>query len=285
MNGLQIAFKDWVIPIGNQKGGQWGSPWAHTDGKLDIFKNFKGLFSDPKFWKTLVNTLRISSLRIIFGFPIPIILVLILNELTSEKYKKFVQGVSYLPYFISWVIISNIFFNLTKTDSSLQLFLEKIFGRQIEFFGDDNLFLVILILTDIWKNAGWGTIIYFAALSNVSPEQYEAASIDGANRFQKMLHVTVPLISGTITIYLLLQISGLLNNSFEQFYMLQNSANVSRSEVLATYSYKMGIVQRKYSYTAAMNFFDSACGLILLTTSNLISKRIVFYINYSLIKL
>ena len=274
MTGIQIAFKDWVVPIGNQRGGQWGSPWATTEGKLDLFKNFRNLFEDPKFWTTLINTIRISTLRIIFGFPIPIILTLLINELTSEKYKKFVQGVSYLPYFISWVIISNIFFNLTKTDSSLQLFLASIFGKQIEFFGDNVLFLVIIIITDIWKNAGWGTIIYFASLSNISPELYEAASIDGANRFQRMIHVTLPGLVPAICINLIFAISGIIYGGFDQIYNMYNETVYGMGDILETYLFRSGLLGGDYAAGTALGLFNSTIGLFLTIVANKIIKKI-----------
>ena len=275
MAGIQIAFKDYIIPLGNRKGGIWGSPWAKNDfGQIDLLKNFKILFSDPKFWATLKNTLRISSLRIIFGFPVPIILVLLLNELTSEKYKKLVQGISYLPYFISWVIISNIFFDLTKTDSGFQLVLESIFGHQIKFFGDDNLFLLIVILTDIWKNAGWGTIIYFAALSNISPELYEAASIDGANRFQKMLYITLPGLVPAISINLIFALSGIIYGGFDQIYNMYNETVYGKGDILETYLFRSGLLGGDYSLGTAFGLFNSIIGLALTLIANKIIKKL-----------
>lgn len=275
MAGIQIAFKDYIIPLGNRKGGIWGSPWAKNDlGQIDLLKNFKILFSDPKFWATLKNTLRISSLRIIFGFPVPIILVLLLNELTSEKYKKLVQGISYLPYFISWVIISNIFFDLTKTDSGFQLVLESIFGHQIKFFGDDNLFLLIVILTDIWKNAGWGTIIYFAALSNISPELYEAASIDGANRFQKMLYITLPGLVPAISINLIFALSGIIYGGFDQIYNMYNETVYGKGDILETYLFRSGLLGGDYSLGTALGLFNSIIGLALTLIANKIIKKL-----------
>lgn len=275
MAGIQIAFKDYIIPLGNRKGGIWGSPWAKNDlGQIDLLKNFKILFSDPKFWATLKNTLRISSLRIIFGFPVPIILVLLLNELTSEKYKKLVQGISYLPYFISWVIISNIFFDLTKTDSGFQLVLEGIFGHQIKFFGDDNLFLLIIILTDIWKNAGWGTIIYFAALSNISPELYEAASIDGANRFQKMFYITLPGLVPAISINLIFALSGIIYGGFDQIYNMYNETVYGKGDILETYLFRSGLLGGDYSLGTALGLFNSIIGLALTLLANKIIKKL-----------
>lgn len=275
MLGIQIAFKDWQIPFGDRPGGQWGSPWA-TDaaGNLDLFKYFKELFSDSYFWKTFGNTLRISGLRIVFGFPMPIILVLLLNELTSEKVKKTVQSISYLPYFISWVIISNIFTDLTKTDSGLQLLLEKIFGRQIEFFGDNDSFVVLLIVTDIWKNAGWGTIIYFAALMSVSPELYEAAEVDGANRWNKMVHITLPGIIPALTVNLIFTLSGIIYGGFDQVFNMYNPLVYDKGDILETYLYRTGVLGGSYSKGTALGLFNSLIGLALTLTANKFVKLI-----------
>ena len=204
----------------------------------------------------------------------PIILVLLLNELTSEKYKKLVQGISYLPYFISWVIISNIFFDLTKTDSGFQLVLESIFGHQIKFFGDDNLFLLIVILTDIWKNAGWGTIIYFAALSNISPELYEAASIDGANRFQKMFYITLPGLVPAISINLIFALSGIIYGGFDQIYNMYNETVYGKGDILETYLFRIGILEGQYDVGAALGLFNSIIALVLTLIANKIIKKI-----------
>ena len=186
MLGLQLAFKDWKPKL-----GIWGSPWAtNENGELDIFSHFNTLFTDDNFFKTFTNTLRISILRIVIGFPIPIILTILLNEMPAKKFAKGYQIVSYLPHFISWIIISGILTSLTASQSTFQNAMEFIFGRELPFFTDDKLFVVLLIVSDIWKEAGWATIIYFAAISGINSELYEAAAVDGASRFQKILYIT-----------------------------------------------------------------------------------------------
>ena len=273
MLGIQIAFKDWRIPFGDRPGGQWGSPWATNQaGELDLFKYFRELFQDAYFWKTFGNTLRLSSLRILFGFPMPIILVLLLNELTGERFKKTVQSISYLPYFISWVIISNIFTNLTQTDSAFQLFLQKIFGRQIEFFGDNDSFIALLIITDIWKNAGWGTIIYFASLMSINPELYEAAEVDGANRWNKIAHITLPGIVPALTINLIFTLSGIIYGGFDQVFNMYNPLVYEKGDILETYLYRTGVLGGSYSKGTALGLFNSLIGLTLTLIANKVVK-------------
>ena len=186
MFGLQIAFKDWYV-----RKGIWGSPWATTDGKLDLFKHFSQLFGTSLFKEKLVNTLRISLLKMLFGFPAPIILVLALNELPSARFAKFTQSVSYIPHFLSWVVLGGIFLSLDKS-AAFQGIMLKLFGKNVHFFSDDNLYIGFLIFSDIYKEVGWGTIIYLATLMNIDPQLYEAASLDGAGRFKKIVYITLP---------------------------------------------------------------------------------------------
>ncbi len=163
MFGLQIAFKDWFV-----RKGIWGSPWATTDGKLDLFKHFSQLFGTSLFKEKLINTLRISLLKMLFGFPAPILLVLMLNELPSARFAKLTQSVSYIPHFLSWVVLGGIFLSLDKSTAFQDVML-KLFGRNIHFFSNDNLYVGFLIFSDIYKEAGWGTIIYLATLMNIDP--------------------------------------------------------------------------------------------------------------------
>ena len=215
MTGLQLAFKDWVIPFGKQAGGIWGSPWATDElGNLDLLKHFRILFTNPKVYTTFFNTLRISLLRVLFGFPVPIILSLLLNELTSSKFRKTVQSISYLPYFISWVIISGILKDLTASGNGLQNLLTQLLGHEVEFFGNSQLFIGMLIGSDIWKSCGWGTIIYFAALTAINPELYEASMVDGANRWQRMRYITLPGIIPAVNINLIFALSGIVYGGF-----------------------------------------------------------------------
>lgn len=270
MGGVILAFKD-----GNNKLNVFK---AITQSKFVGFENFVEFFHDQKFYDVLSNTLGLNLLRLLICFPMPIIFALLLNEVKHRKFKKVIQSISIFPHFLSWVVFGGLIVAMCDMTTG-------IFNPILDALGlssEDNpvnlltsdYFWGLIIISGLIKGVGWGSIIYLAAITGIDPTLYEAAEIDGANRFQRMTRITLPLISGTITIYLLLQISGLLNNSFEQFYMLQNAANISRSEVLATYIYKQGIIQRKYSYTSAMGLFESFCGLVLLVTSNFVSKKI-----------
>lgn len=275
MTGLQLAFKDWKIPIGNQAGGIWGSPWAtDADGGLDLFKHFRTLFTDPLIYPTFFNTLRISLLRLLIGFPMPIILALLLNEVPSGRFRKVVQSLSYLPYFISWVIIASILKDLTATDSVLQGLLAGIFGHQIDFFGNANLFITLLILSDIWKNVGWGTVIYFAALTGIDPGLYEAAMIDGASRWQRMRYVTLPGILPALSINLIFSLSGIVYGGFEQIYNLYNPLVYSKADILETYLFRNGILGGDYALGTAMGLFNSVIAFILVLLANKLVKRI-----------
>ena len=275
MTGLQLAFKDWVIPIGNQKGGIWGSPWATDEnGKLDLFKHFRTLFTDPQVYPTFFNTLRISTLRLLIGFPMPIILALLLNELPSDKFRKTVQSISYLPYFISWVIIASILKDLTSSDSALQNLLERIFGHELDFFGNSNLFLALLIVSDIWKGIGWGTIIYFAALTGIDPQLYEAAMIDGANRWQRIRYVTLPGILPAVSINLIFSLSGIVYGGFEQIYNLYNPMVYDKADILETYLFRNGIIGGDYSLGTAMGLFNSLIAFALVLIANKAVKKI-----------
>jgi putative aldouronate transport system permease protein len=275
MAGLQLAFKDWVIPIGNQAGGVWGSPWA-TDaaGNLDLFKHFRTLFTNPDVFGTFLNTLRISLLRLLIGFPMPILLALFLNELTSNRVRKVVQSFSYLPHFISWVIIAGILKDLTSPTSSLQQLLSSIFGHEIEFFGNSDLFLGMLIVSDIWKNVGWGTIIYFAALANINPELYEAGRIDGASRWKLMRHITLPGIVPAISINLIFATSGIVYGGFDQIYNLYNPLVYDKADILETYLFRNGAIGGDYPLATAMGMFNSVIAFILIITANKVIRKI-----------
>ena len=270
MLGLQLAFKDWKPKL-----GIWGSPWAtNENGELDIFFHFKTLFTDDNFFKTFTNTLRISILRIVIGFPIPIILTILLNEMPAKKFAKGYQIVSYLPHFISWIIISGILTSLTASQSTFQSAMEFIFGRELPFFTDDKLFVTLLIVSDIWKEAGWATIIYFAAISGINSELYEAAAVDGANRLQKILYITLPGIAPAISINLILQSGNLVHGGFDQIFNMYNPLVYEMGDILETYLFRIGITDGDYALGTALGLFNSVIAFILVLTSNKIVKKI-----------
>ncbi|MCX7614801.1 MAG: ABC transporter permease subunit [Clostridiales bacterium] len=268
MLGLQIAFKDWKI-----FGGIWGSPWASTDGQLDLLKHFKLLFTDSLFFSKFINTLRISTLKLLCGFPVPIIIVVLLNEMRSVRYKKVVQTISYLPHFISWIIISGILLTLTASGSGFQSFLSSVFGKELLFFSDDNLFLVVIVLSEIWKESGWATIIYFAAISNIDPCLEEAAAIDGASRMDKIIHIILPGLRPAISINLILSLSGLVYGGFDQIFNMYNTAVYGKGDILETYLFRIGIGGGQYDVATALGLFNSVLALTLTLLANYIIKK------------
>lgn len=269
MAGLQLAFKDW-----NPWEGIWGSPWASdAQGHLDVFAHFKTLMGNDLFWVKFGNTLRISTLKIVTGFPVPIIFVLLMNEMSWASFKKLAQTISYLPHFISWVIIAGILMSMTQTDSSLQLMLERLVGHQVLFFADNTSFLALVLLSDIWKNAGWEMIIYLAALATISPELYEAAEVDGAGRWSRMRFITLPGIMPAICIRLIFTVSGIASAGFDQIFNMYNSTVYDVGDILETYLYRTGIVGGQYDLSAAMGLFNSVIGLVLTLSANWIVKR------------
>ena len=269
MLGLQIAFKDW-----NPWKGIWGSSLATTDGQLDVFKHFKYLFFETEeFWPKFGNTIRISVLKMVFGFPMPILIALFMNEMLALKYKKLVQTISYLPHFISWVIISGILLSMGSADSDFQLFLQKIFGKQIYFFNDDDYFLTLLVASDIWKSCGWGTIIYLAALAGVPTEEYEAAVIDGAGRMHKMVYITLPAILPAVSIRLIFELAGLTSAGFDQIFNMYNSTVYGKGDVLETFLYRQGVIGGKYDLSTALGLFNSLIALVLTLVTNKIVHK------------
>ena len=269
MLGIQIAFKDWRI-----RGGIWGSPWATTDGALDLLKHFKLLFGDSLFLGKFINTLRISTLKLLCGFCVPILLTVLLNEMLSTTCKRICQTVMYLPYFISWVIISGILFSITESGTAFQTFLKAIFGKEIYFFSDDDLFIVMVVLSDIWKNAGWGTIIYFAAMSGIAPELYEAATMDGAGRLKRIWYITLPGLMPAITINLIFSVSGLVYGGFDQIFNMYNTTVYGKGDILETYLYRIGIAGGSYDVATALGLFNSLLSLVLILAANFTVKKI-----------
>jgi len=263
MYGVIIAFKNFSFAK-----GIIGSDWIGLD-------NFKYLFSLGEFYNVFKNSISLSLLRLILCFPVPILLAIMLNEISSLRYKKIAQTVIYLPYFISWIVIGGILVTMLSPSWGIVNNLIKSVGFEpIFFLGDDRYFRVIAMLTAVWKQAGWDTIIYLTAITSVSMELYEAATIDGANKLKRIWHVTLPCIRSTIVILLLLNIGNLMNNGFEQIYILQNPNNLAVSEVFETYTYKLGMVNGRFSFATAVGLFSSSVGFILLLIANKFAKII-----------
>ncbi|ADQ05314.1 binding-protein-dependent transport systems inner membrane component [Caldicellulosiruptor owensensis OL] len=262
MFGIVVAFQDF-----NPFLGFWKSPWVG-------FEHFKTLFTDPDFPMLFRNTLLISFYNILFYFPVPIILALLINEVRNQVYKRIVQTCVYVPHFVSMVVIASITYVLLSSETGvINNILYSLTGKKIEFLTDPRWFRPLIIIQSIWKEAGWGTIIFLAALSNVDPTLYEAAIVDGATRWQQTWHITIPSIMSTVIILFILRLGHLLDTGFEQIFLMKNPINRSVAEVFDTYVYQIGVTQGAYSYSTAVGLFKSVVGLILIQVSNYLSKK------------
>ncbi len=263
MYGIIIAFKDYTIGE-----GIFGSRWVG-------FEQFRRLFASTDFYMILRNSILINIYDLIFNFPIPIILALLLNEVMNKKFKSVIQSVLYMPHFLSWVILSGMLIAMLSPSTGIINYIIKSLGaKEIFFMSDKFWWIVVYTFSSTWKEAGWGTIIYLAAISGVNPELYEAARIDGANKFQQVLNVTVPGIRPTISILLILRMGSMISVGFEKVYLLQNDYVRSISEVFSTYVFRMGIERVNYSYSTAVGLFQSLINLILLLSANKIVKML-----------
>ena len=261
MYGAQIAFKDF-----NTLAGIWGSPWIG-------FSNFSSFFESYYFTRLLRNTLILSVQSIVFTFPAPIILALLLNEIRQNKLKRFVQTITYFPHFISVVVISGIIINFVKQDGLITSILTLFNGANTNLLLEPGNFRPIYIVSDIWQHVGWNSIIYLAALASVDQELYEAAKIDGAGRVAQMMHITIPSILPTITILLILRIGAVMNIGFEKVMLLYNPTIYETADVISTFVYRRGILEVAYGYSAAVGLFNSAINCILVILTNQFSRR------------
>jgi len=260
--GLLIAFKEF-----NFLAGILGSEWVGL-------KYFKEAFSDRFFLNSLRNTFVISGLKLFIGFPIPIIIAILLNELSRRFERKIFLTLIFLPYFISWVVLSGIFLRIFSPEGPVN-YIRGLFGYDpILFFAIPEYFLALVVGTSIWREMGWSSIIYLAAMSSINPDLYEAAEIDGAGRFRQVLHITVPSIMPIAAILLILNTGFILNAGFDQIYNLFNPMVLDVGEIIDTYVFKKGIVEANYSYGAAVGLFKSAVGLFLVFTANKIAVSI-----------
>jgi putative aldouronate transport system permease protein len=262
MYGVTIAFKDYVPFLGVN-----GSPWVGL-------QHFQDFFGNPDFGRLLGNTLILAALNLLVAFPLTIVLALLLNELRLSVLKRTVQTLVYIPHFLSWTIVASLSFLLFALDvGPLFQFINGVLGTDIDFLGDPNWFRPLIVLQEIWKNTGWGTIIFLAALSTVDQDQYEAAIIDGAGRFRRVWHITLPGIRSTIIVMLILAIGQMLNTGFEQIYLMTNALNREVADVFDTYVYFVGITQGAYSYSTAVGLFKSLVGIVLIFGTNWLAKR------------
>lgn len=262
MWGIVIAFQEYNAFLGISN-----SPWVGGE-------HFARLFRDPDFLKLLRNTSLIGLYKLVFFFPAPIIIALMLNELRRQFFKRFVQTMIYVPHFMSWVVVVAITYVLFTTEGGVvNEWLEQWFGEKVNILLSSEWFRTLFVSQIVWKETGWGTIIFLAALAGVDPEQYEAAIIDGANRWKQTWHITLPAIRGTIIILLILRLGDFLDTGFEHVFLLLNPMNRDVGEVFDTYVYQMGLAQGQYSYSTAVGLFKSGVGLVLVLAANYLSKK------------
>lgn len=263
MTGLQIAFKKYTFAK-----GIWGSPWNGWD-------NFKLIFNVPNTVNIIWNTLHLSLLRIVFGFPAPIILALLLNEMRNERYKKSMQTILYIPHFFSWVIVGTMVMTIFSQENGIiNTLIKQVSGQPYPFMYKPTSWIVIFTASGVWKEMGYGTIVYMAALTGIDPTYYEAAVLDGANKWHQIRDVTLPMLRPTIVTLLILQVGHVLEVGFDQVYVLKNDVVNNVADVISTYVYRMGIEGARFSLATAMGLFESVVGLILVVSTNAISKRL-----------
>lgn len=268
MVGVMVAFKDY-----SPRAGILGSPW-------NDFEHFRFLFSTPQFPELIVNTFRISLLKFAFGFPAPIAFALILNELTNRRYKRAVQSISYLPHFLSWVVLGAIFKVLLSVERGpINAVIRALGGEPIYFLAEPDWFLFSVVITHIWKSIGWGSIIFLASITSIDPGLYDAADVDGANRLQKALHVTLPAMVPVITIMLILTVQNLNQAGFDQIYHLYNPLVFSVADIFETYVYRVGLVDRQYDFGIAVHLFQNLVAVMFVMIANTLARR---YSEYAL---
>ena len=263
MYGVIISFQDYYPRLGIT-----GSEWVG-------FKPFEKLFTGRYFFPVLRNTLIISIGKLLFGFPAPIILCLLLNEVRSLKFKKVVQTISYLPHFISWVVLASIVQTILSPSSGVVNYIIQLLGGEpIFFMGSSDWFRKVIVGSSIWRDTGWQTVVFMAAILSIDPQLYEAADLDGAGRFQKMIYVTLPCIAPTIIIMFIMATGNVIQDDFDQIYNMLNAKVMDVGDVIGTYTYRMGIEKMNFSYATAVGLFKNVVSLILVTFTNAFSCKL-----------
>lgn len=260
--GTIIAFKDYKISK-----GIIDSAWVG-------FANFKKLFASSEFYLIFKNTILLNFYLLIFSFPFQIFLAICISEVRSSGFKRTVQSVAYIPHFISWAVLGTIVINIFSPSTGVVNEVIKLFGGEpIYFMANEKWWTFVYVISDVWQTAGWGTIVYLAAITNVDPELYEAGIIDGAGKLKRIIYITIPCIAPTIIIMLIMRVGRMLNMSFEQIWALQNDAVRKVSEVFVTYEYRNGIERTQYSYTTAVGLFKGVVALVLVTLTNTAARK------------
>ncbi|MFF3494715.1 ABC transporter permease [Streptomyces sp. NPDC002795] len=260
--GNLIAFKDYV-PFD----GIWGSAWVGGD-------NFQRMFQDSEFWHAVVNTVVIAVLQLVFYFPVPLALALLLHSLTSSSIRRFVQSVAYLPHFVSWVIVVALFQQVLGDTGMLNGYLGDMGLHTVDIIGNPEAFKPLVVAEVIWKDAGWGTIIFLAALSQVDEQQYEAAAIDGAGPWRRFWHVTLPAIRPVVILLLIMRLGDILSVGFEQMLLQRDAVGPQAAEIIDTFVYFQGIVGGDYGYAAAAGLFKGVIGAVLVYAANKVAHRL-----------
>ena len=276
MLGIQIAFKDFKPTL-----GIWGSPWAASRGETDVLKHFER-FLDSKFSLQIIsNTVILSLYSLLAKFPCCILLALLMNELRSTRYKKTLQFVTYAPHFISTIVLVGIMQQLfaapsalMKTGGIVNTLVTALGGQAVDFMHDENTFRHMYVWSGVWSGMGWGSIIYMATLSGVDPEQYEAASLDGATKLQRIFYITLPALIPTAVTLFILDMGRVMSIGFEKAYAMQNELNRPTAQVLSTYVYTQGLNDGNYSFSTAVDLFNSLINLVLIVAVNTISRRV-----------
>ena len=262
MYGVQIAFKDFRPGLGIA-----GSTWVGL-------KHFEDFFTSVYFLRVFRNTILISLFSIIFGFPLPIVLALMLNELRCMRYKRIVQTISYMPHFISTVVVSGMIINFTASRGLINEIVELLGGERQTMLLNQDLFRPIYIISGLWQWTGWDSIIFLAALSGIDPQLYDAATIDGAGRFRKMAHVTIPGISATIIVLFILRIGNVMSVGYEKIILLYNPSIYETADVISSFVYRKGLLEFNFSYSSAVGLFNSGINLVFLVGANTLSRKI-----------
>jgi putative aldouronate transport system permease protein len=260
--GVVVAFKDYNIVKGILK-----SPWVGL-------KYFQKFVSEPYFWKVVRNTFLMSLYNILWGFPVPIILAVLLNEVTRKRFKKVIQSITYLPHFISTVVVCGMLVNLLSTDGLINQVIKGLGGTAKQFLMYPQYFRTIYVASSIWQSAGWTSIIYLAALTGIDQEVLDAATIDGANRIQRIWNVTIPAITPVISTMLIMNLGKMMNLGYEKVLLLYNGSTYETADIISTYVYRRGILGNSFSYATAVGLFQSVIGVVLLLIANAVSKKL-----------
>jgi putative aldouronate transport system permease protein len=263
MYGLQIAFKNFTAVK-----GIWGSPWVGLD-------HFERFFNSFYFWRLIKNTLGISLYELVVGFPAPLLLALMINEVSSRRFRKVVQTVTYAPHFLSTVVlVGMVLMFLSPQKGVINHLIQLLGGHSIPFMTEPEWFKTIYVFSGVWQSAGWGSIIYLAALTGIDPGLHEAAIIDGASRLRRIWHINLPSIMPTVVILLILNLGNIMGVGFEKIYLMQNNLNKESSDVIATYVYQSGILGAQYSFSAAVGLFNSLVNFVLLVMVNAVARKV-----------